>query len=109
MPEALQMLKQNVARQMRLPDVDGPFWCERYYDFNVYSEKKYSEKLRYMHRNPVSRGLCVNPEDWSWSSYRHYLAGEEGIVEIESHWTAQKRERMGMAPIVSIRRQTTPP
>jgi putative transposase len=70
----------------------------RYYDFNVWSERKRIEKLRYMHRNPVKRGLVERPEDWLWSSFRHYFYGEEGIVEIESEWTARKREKMGTAP-----------
>jgi len=50
------------------------------------------EKLRYMHRNPVKRGLVSRPEDWAWSSFRHYATGIEGTVEIESEWTARKRE-----------------
>ena len=33
------------------------FWQDRFYDFNVWSTKKRVEKLRYMHRNPVKRGL----------------------------------------------------
>ena len=49
---ALQMLKQNVARRLREPE-GGLFWLPRYYDFNVRSEAKRIEKLRYMHRNPV--------------------------------------------------------
>jgi putative transposase len=72
---------------------ERPFWQARYYDFNVYSARKHIEKLRYMHRNPVKRGLVENPEDWPWSSFRHYTTGHEGIVEIESNWTANKRER----------------
>ncbi|SRR5581483_610569 len=93
---ALQMLKQNVARRLRLPE-GNPFWLERYYDFNVWSEAKRVEKLRYMHRNPVRRGLVEKPEDWKWSSFRHYATGVEGVVEIESEWTARKRERAGIA------------
>lgn len=92
---ALQMLKQNVARDLRLPE-GNPFWQERYYDFNVWSEGKRVEKLRYIHRNPVRRGLVAKPEDWKWSSFRHYATGEEGVVEIESEWTARKRERAGI-------------
>ena len=49
-----------------------------------------------MHRNPVKRGLVVKPEDWPWSSFRHYMTGTEGVVEIESEWTGRKRERMGI-------------
>ena len=36
------------------------------------STKKRIEKLKYMHRNPVKRGLCAAPEEWKWSSYRTY-------------------------------------
>ena len=74
-----------------------------YYDFNVWSERKRVEKLRYLHRNPVRRGLVASPEDWAWSSFRHYLTGEEGVVEIESRWTAQRRERMGI--YLTVRRR----
>jgi putative transposase len=68
-----------------------PFWQARYYDFNVWTEEKRVEKLRYMHRNPVKRGLVEKPEDWPWSSFRHYATGSEGPVEIESQWTAFRR------------------
>jgi putative transposase len=90
----LQMLKQNVAREVNLPE-GSPFWEKRYYDFNVWSEDKRVEKLRYIHRNPVKRGLVARPEDWRWSSFRHYATGVEGVVEIDSQWTARKRERAG--------------
>jgi putative transposase len=91
---ALKSIKQSVAR--RLVKRGEHFWQERYYDFNVRTAKKRIEKLRYMHRNPVKRGLVEKPEDWRWSSFRNYASGEEGTVEIESPWTARKRERMGI-------------
>ncbi len=46
-----------------------------------------------MHRNPMWRGLVETPEHWKWSSFVHYAAGTEGIVEIESHWTTRTREQ----------------
>ena len=98
---ALQSLKQSVSRKLALR-VAEPFWTKRYYDMNVWSEKKRIEKLRYIHRNPVKRGLVARPEDWRWSSFVHYATGTEGIVEIESQWTARKRERMGIYPVDSI-------
>jgi putative transposase len=73
-----------------------PFWQARYYDFNVFSARKHVEKLRYIHRNPVKRGLVEKPEDWQWSSFRHYATEERGIVEIESFWTAAIREKDGL-------------
>jgi putative transposase len=89
--EALKSLKQGVAR--RLIGGAEHFWQKRYYDFNIRNHPQFIEKLRYIHRNPVKRGLCDRAEDWEWSSFRHYATGLEGRVEIESEWTARKRER----------------
>ena len=85
--KAIQALKLSVSIQSR----ERPFWQARYYDFNVHNEEKRVEKLRYMHRNPVVRGLVAKPEDWAWSSFRHYATGVEGRVEIESQWSAMRR------------------
>ena len=93
MGSAIQSIKQSVTRNLNWK---GHFWQARYYDFNVYTAQKRIEKLRYMHRNPVKRGFVLRSEDWLWSSFEHYATGKEGIVEIESMWTARKRERAGI-------------
>jgi putative transposase len=62
------------------PVAVGLIWLRRFYDFVVFTEKKRVEKLRYMHRNPVQRGLVLKPEEWLWSSFRHYAYGERGPV-----------------------------
>ena len=98
---AIQAMKQSVARKLALRRPE-PFWQARYYDFNVWSNKKRIEKLKYMHRNPVARKLVAKPEDWAWSSYRHYATGVEGIVEIESEWTAFRRERLVLRTLVRL-------
>ena len=84
---AIQALKLSVTKRR----TERPFWQTRYYDFNVWNPEKTTEKLKYMHRNPVKRGLVAKPEDWAWSSFRHYRTGWVGTVEIESFWTATKR------------------
>jgi putative transposase len=58
---ALQVLKQKTSRKLKAPGA-ARFWQVRYYDFNVWSEAKPTEKLRYMHRNPVRRGLVGKPD-----------------------------------------------
>jgi putative transposase len=88
---AIQVVKQLVSRKVGTGG--QPFWQRRYYDFNVWSEAKRIEKLKYIHRNPVNRGLVDRPEDWAWSSFRHWATGEKCIVEIESQLTARKREQ----------------
>jgi putative transposase len=52
----------------------------------VWSEKKRVEKLNYMHCNPVKRALVESPEQWRWSSYRHYFLGEAGPVQVNAGW-----------------------
>jgi putative transposase len=101
---ALQMLKQRVSQKLHDPGSPHPFWQTRYHDFNVWSERKRVQKLDYMHRNPVKRGLVSRPDDWTWSSFRHHATGEESVVEIESLWTARKRERMGTYPTIRRRK-----
>jgi putative transposase len=71
---------------------EGSFWEKRYYDRNVRDGREFSVKLRYLHRNPVKRGLVSAPGDWKWSSFRHYAFREKSLVEIESEWTARDRE-----------------
>ena len=78
----MQVLKQRVAKAL-LPEIGGEcFWQKRFYDFNVFTEKKRIEKLRYIHRNPVKRGLVDRVTDWEWSSARHYWLGEDGVVKV---------------------------
>jgi putative transposase len=99
---AMQVLKQRTARAL-LPKnkpkdprqhnlfTGEPqrraFWQARFYDFNVWTTKKRVEKLRYIHRNPVKRGLVGAPEEWRWSSYRFYLLNEPGPVRVNEGWT----------------------
>ena len=96
----MQVLKQRTAhallprRKRTNPRQHEPldeeprraFWQSRFYDFNVWTTKKRVEKLRYMHRNPVKRGLVESPEQWRWSSYRGYLFDEEGPVRVNVGW-----------------------
>lgn len=85
--KVIQALKLSVSMRGR----ERPFWQAHYYDFNVSEHEKFVEKLRYIHRNPVRRGLVAQAEDWKWSSFLHYQTGVCGTVEIESDWTAQQR------------------
>ena len=79
-----QVLKQRTSR--RLSSDTLRFWQLRFHDFNVFTPRKWSEKLHYMHLNPVKRGLVAQPEDWRWSSCRFYSCGEKGAVTINEGW-----------------------
>jgi len=95
----MQVLKQRVSRRLRqkpraptrqlrlrfqgsdhcLPQ----FWQPRFYDFNVWSQKKFVEKLQYMHMNPLNRKLVAHPKDWLWSSFSFYARRDSGLVRID--------------------------
>ena len=93
---ALQVVKQQVARVLKSGPDDIHFWQKRYYDFNVWSDKKRVEKLRYMHRNPVQRGLCCAPEDWPWSSFRHFSPEKSGWLRLNHSGQRDNRETRGI-------------
>jgi putative transposase len=78
----VQAVKISVSK--RLPE--KPFWQRRYYDFNVFSSGKQAEKLEYMHRNPVTRGLVEVASDWKWTSVHFYTTGAQGTVQVSSGW-----------------------
>jgi putative transposase len=80
--------KCGCAAQLRLPfkeegGASRAFWQARFYDFNVYTRGKRTEKLHYMHANPVIRGLVKHPKEWPWSSWSFYWKGEAGLVRID--------------------------
>ena len=90
--KSIQALKLSVAVQRS----ERPFWQPRYYDFNVFTYRKCIEKLRYIHRNPVRRGLVGEPEAWGMVELPALLDWRGGAVEIESPWTAARRDRAGL-------------
>lgn len=72
-------------------------WQACFYDFNAWSEHKRIEKLRYIHRNPVQRGLVLEPEQWAWSSFRYYALGEPGLVLVNEQRLAMMKLRSTQA------------
>jgi putative transposase len=65
-------------------------WQRRFYDMNIWSDKKMSEKLDTMHNNPVKRGLVEKPGDWSrpavrpaGSSWRFYYLEDSSVLAMD--------------------------
>ena len=83
--------KHQLAQRVLWEAASVHVWQARFYDFNVWTERKRIEKLCYMHRNPVKRGLVTSPEQWRWSSFRSYMYGEPGLVRINDTDALQMR------------------
>ena len=52
------------------------------YDRNLWTARDIHEKIRYIHDNPVRRGLVSVAEDWTWSSARAWASGIDGPLRI---------------------------
>lgn len=60
----------------------GHLYGGRYKALLVLDESYLFSVLRYIHWNPCKAGLCLNPQDYAWSSDRYYRDGSEGIVDV---------------------------
>jgi putative transposase len=79
----IQMARhRNAAKAEHSEHASQHIWQKRFYDFNIWTGRKRVEKLRYIHRNPVKRGLVASPGLWRWSNYRAYAFGEAGPVVV---------------------------
>ncbi len=95
-PDVLRTLKTGVAKRViaRWRELDAPvlgkiedprgavrFWQRGGgYDRNLVMGAELFEKIRYVHENPVRRGLVKHTEDWAWSSARWWSGDREGQI-----------------------------
>lgn len=56
------------------------FWRHDNKPIELWSNKVISEKIKYIHNNPVKKGLVSKPEEYIYSSAKDY-AGEKGVLE----------------------------
>ena len=74
----MKVVKQRFTRQVRRDTASDSVCQKRFYDFNVWSDRKRIDKLRYIHRNPVKRGLVEQPEQWKCGGLLHLQGGTKG-------------------------------
>jgi hypothetical protein len=54
------------------PRCGRELWQFRFFDRGLRTVQEYSEKVEYIHLNPVKAGLVQRPQDWRWSSFNEY-------------------------------------
>ena len=52
-------------------------WKRRPLSVELRTSHVFNQKLEYIHYNPVKNGLCINPEDYHYSSARFYYNGKD--------------------------------
>ena len=78
----------------------GHLFQGRYKAILVERDAYAMELSRYIHLNPVRAGMSERPEDYSWSSYRHYVGEKSAPVwlhreEILGHFDGDEQRYRG--------------
>jgi putative transposase len=72
----LKSIKQSVSRR-------AINWLrQRGYDRNIFTHAAATNSVRYIHANPVRRGLVQWPQEWYYSSYRQMHGQGDGPLDI---------------------------
>lgn len=58
-------------------------WQPGFYDFNIYSHKKFKEKINYIHNNPLKAGLTDDISLYKYCSWRNYELSDHSIFKID--------------------------
>jgi REP element-mobilizing transposase RayT len=56
-------------------------WTHENHAEHIYSQKFITQKVNYIHNNPVKSGLVTQPEDYFYSSARNY-ADLEAVIDV---------------------------
>jgi putative DNA methylase len=57
----------------RILERTGRFWAREPFDRYIRNQRHYLNTLKYIEDNPIKAQLCVNPQEWRWSSARRRL------------------------------------
>jgi REP element-mobilizing transposase RayT len=69
--EGMRLLNGGFARRMNARHGRvGHLFQNRFHSTKIESDAHLLEACRYVVLNPVRAGLCENPDQWRWSSYR---------------------------------------
>jgi len=59
-------------------------WQEGYHPELIMGDEILSQKIEYIHHNPIKRGLVESEEDWIYSSAGYYLKEREGFIKVDN-------------------------
>jgi putative transposase len=75
--------KKMSSGQLRIPQFhEVRLWQNGYDDVLIPGADAVITKLKYVHSNPVRRGLVENAIDYLWSSSRFYEGRESGLITV---------------------------
>jgi len=69
---------ERAAQCARRERGEFSFWQDGFHPQAIHSRSVLEQKLRYLHENPVRKGLVATPEDW-WYSSASWYAGRSAV------------------------------
>ena len=72
----------NKAVEGRAKSQQYKIWQDEFHPKAVYTPDFLTQKLEYIHNNPVRKGLVQEPEQWRYSSARTLFMNEQNDVNI---------------------------
>ncbi|HLV42362.1 MAG TPA: transposase [Brumimicrobium sp.] len=73
----LEAFRRNGAKNSNVKD--NQFWRQDNMPIELWSSKVITQKIRYIHNNPVEQGIVFRAEDYQYSSAVDY-SGEKGML-----------------------------
>jgi putative transposase len=62
---------------------DHQIWQEGVHPELIQNPGMFLQKIDYIHKNPVKRGLVDVPEHWRYSSARNYSSNEHSVIQVD--------------------------
>jgi len=72
----------NYAGKTNHNNKEIQFWRQYYHPIELDTDKKLSQRLAYLHMNPVRSGLVWEPWHYKFSSAINYYCNAEGLIPI---------------------------
>ena len=77
---------KNIAQyEATLPDRKHHFWKRNSLGVELFTELVFTQKLNYIHQNPVKAGLCLYAEEYKYSSAMFYMKGIDDFGFLEHY------------------------
>ncbi|HPF40682.1 MAG TPA: transposase [Phycisphaerae bacterium] len=73
----------RAAQTARRTRGEFSFWSDGFHPQAIWSHDVFDQKLRYLHANPVRKGLVATPEAWRFSSAGYYNGEREPLIRMD--------------------------
>ena len=74
---------ERAAELLANEECEHKVWRAGFHPEEIHSQQWFDQKLRYIHENPVRKGLVDLPEHWRYSSARNYERGDHSVIEVD--------------------------